>query len=153
MVVLLAFAFISGMITILSPCILPVLPIVLAGGSSGGKARPFGVISGFVVSFSFFTLALSAIVQALGMPADAMRYVAIALIVLFGIVMLVPQAARASSTSRCRASRRDRSGERRRRRPAKPRAASGAGFRWGSASASYGLPASGPSWPRSSASP
>jgi len=91
MVVLLAFAFVSGVITILSPCILPVLPIVLAGGSSGGKARPFGVISGFVVSFTFFTLALSAIVQALGVPADAMRYVAIVLIVLFGIVMLVPK--------------------------------------------------------------
>jgi cytochrome c biogenesis protein CcdA/thiol-disulfide isomerase/thioredoxin len=91
MIVLLVFAFVSGVITILSPCILPVLPIVLAGGSSGGKARPFGVISGFVVSFSFFTLALSAIVQALGVPADAMRYVAIVLIVLFGVVMLVPK--------------------------------------------------------------
>jgi cytochrome c biogenesis protein CcdA/thiol-disulfide isomerase/thioredoxin len=91
MAVLLAFAFLSGVITILSPCILPVLPIVLAGGSSGGKARPFGVIAGFVVSFSFFTLALSAIVQALGVPADAMRYVAIALITLFGVVMLVPR--------------------------------------------------------------
>ena len=91
MAVLLAFAFVSGLITILSPCILPVLPIVLAGGSSGGKARPFGVIAGFVLSFSFFTLALSAIVQALGIPADTMRYVAIALIVLFGIVMLVPR--------------------------------------------------------------
>jgi cytochrome c biogenesis protein CcdA/thiol-disulfide isomerase/thioredoxin len=91
MIVLLAFAFVSGVITILSPCILPVLPIVLAGGSSGGRARPFGVISGFVVSFTFFTLALSAIVQALGVPADAMRYVAIILIVLFGIVMLVPK--------------------------------------------------------------
>ncbi len=91
MAVLLAFAFISGVITILSPCILPVLPIVLAGGSSGGKARPFGVISGFVVSFTFFTLALSAIVQALGVSPDAMRYVAIVLIVLFGLVMLVPR--------------------------------------------------------------
>ena len=90
MAVLIAFAFISGVVTILSPCILPVLPIVLAGGSSGGKARPFGVISGFVLSFSFFTLTLSAIVQALGVPADAMRHVAIVLIVLFGVVMLVP---------------------------------------------------------------
>ncbi len=91
MLVLLAFAFISGVITILSPCILPVLPIVLAGGSSGGRARPFGVISGFVVSFAFFTLALSAIVQALGVPADSMRYVAIVLIAGFGVVMLVPK--------------------------------------------------------------
>jgi cytochrome c biogenesis protein CcdA/thiol-disulfide isomerase/thioredoxin len=91
MAVLLVFAFVSGVITILSPCILPVLPIVLAGGGSGGKARPFGVIAGFVISFTFFTLALAAIVRALGVPADTMRYIAIALIVLFGAVMLVPR--------------------------------------------------------------
>jgi len=91
MAVLLAFAFVSGVITILSPCILPVLPIVLAGGSSGGKARPFGVIAGFVASFAFFTLALSAIVQALGVPADTMRYAAIVLVAGFGLVMLVPR--------------------------------------------------------------
>ena len=90
MIVLLAFAFVSGVITILSPCILPVLPIVLSGGVGGGKARPFGVLVGFVVSFTAFTLALSAIVQALGIPVDALRIAAVVLIVLFGLVMLVP---------------------------------------------------------------
>ena len=49
------------------------------------------MISGFIVSFSFFTLALSAIVQALGVPADTMRYVAMVLIVFFGVVMVVPR--------------------------------------------------------------
>ena len=68
MAVLLAFAFVSGVVTILSPCILPVLPIVLSGSVGGGKARPFGVLGGFVASFTVFTLALSAIVQAIGIP-------------------------------------------------------------------------------------
>lgn len=90
MIVLLGFAFVSGVITILSPCILPVLPIVLSGGVGGGRARPFGVLVGFIVSFTVFTLALSAIVQALGIPVDTMRIVAVVLIVLFGLVMLVP---------------------------------------------------------------
>ena len=90
MTVILAFAFLSGVITILSPCILPVLPIVLSGGVGGGKARPFGVLAGFVVSFTAFTLSLSAIVQAIGIPVDALRIVAVTLIVLFGVVMLVP---------------------------------------------------------------
>jgi cytochrome c biogenesis protein CcdA/thiol-disulfide isomerase/thioredoxin len=89
-IVLLAFAFVSGVITILSPCILPVLPIVLSGGVGGGKARPFGVLAGFVASFTVFTLALSAIVQAIGIPVDALRIAAVVLIVLFGVVMLVP---------------------------------------------------------------
>src|SRR5512137_2097516 len=90
MIVLLGFAFLSGIITILSPCILPVLPIVLSGGVAGGRARPFGVIGGFIASFTVFTLALTAIVQALRIPADAMRIVAIVLVAAFGVVMLVP---------------------------------------------------------------
>jgi cytochrome c biogenesis protein CcdA/thiol-disulfide isomerase/thioredoxin len=91
MAILIAFAFISGVITILSPCILPVLPILLSGGVSGGRARPYGVITGFIVSFTVFTLTLSTIVQALRIPADALRIAAVVLIILFGIVMLVPR--------------------------------------------------------------
>jgi cytochrome c biogenesis protein CcdA/thiol-disulfide isomerase/thioredoxin len=91
MAILIAFAFLSGVITILSPCILPLLPILLSGGVSGGRARPFGVITGFVVSFTVFTLTLSAIVRALHIPADALRIAAVVLIALFGLVMLVPR--------------------------------------------------------------
>ncbi len=90
MTVLLAFAFVSGVITILSPCILPVLPIVLSGGVSGGRARPFGVIAGFVASFTVFTVTLSALVQAIGINADSLRVVAVVLIAAFGAVMIVP---------------------------------------------------------------
>jgi cytochrome c biogenesis protein CcdA/thiol-disulfide isomerase/thioredoxin len=90
MIVLLGFAFLSGVITILSPCILPVLPVVLSGGVTGGKARPFGVMAGFVASFTAFTLALTAIVQALRIPVDTMRIAAVVLVGVFGLVMLVP---------------------------------------------------------------
>ncbi len=90
MIVLLAFAFLSGLITVLSPCILPVLPVVLSGGMGAGKARPFGVLAGFVASFTAFTLALTAIVQAIGISPDALRIAAVVLLVLFGVVMLVP---------------------------------------------------------------
>ncbi len=90
MTLLLVFAFLSGVVTILSPCILPVLPIVLSGSIGNGRAKPFGVIAGFVASFTVFTLALSSIVQALGIAPDALRIVAVVLIVAFGFVMLVP---------------------------------------------------------------
>ncbi len=89
--VLLTFAFVSGVITILSPCILPVLPLVLSGSVGGGRARPFGVLAGFVASFAVFTLTLSAIVRALGIPADALRILAAVLIAIFGVVMVVPK--------------------------------------------------------------
>ena len=90
MAALLVFAFVSGIVTILSPCILPVLPIVLSGGVAGGKARPLGVVTGFVASFSAFTLALTALVQALGVSPDALRIVAVVLIAAFGLVMAIP---------------------------------------------------------------
>ncbi len=90
MVVLLPFAFLSGILTILSPCILPVLPVVLSG-SVGGKARPYGVILGFVASFSLFTLALTAIVDRLGIPDDSFRIVAVVFMSIFGLIMIVPK--------------------------------------------------------------
>lgn len=90
MMILLFFAFLSGIVTILSPCILPVLPIVLSG-SVGGKRRPFGVILGFIASFSIFTLALSTLVRVLSIPPDALRILAVVLITGFGLVMIIPK--------------------------------------------------------------
>lgn len=92
MLLLIFFAFIAGFVTILSPCILPVLPVVLSGSLSGGKKRPLGVITGFIGSFTFFTLFLSTIVRATGIPSDFLRNVAIALIFFFGFFLIVPQA-------------------------------------------------------------
>jgi cytochrome c biogenesis protein CcdA/thiol-disulfide isomerase/thioredoxin len=90
MFILIFFAFLSGIVTILSPCILPILPIVLSG-SVGGKRRPFGVILGFIISFSVFTLALTALVRLLNIPPDALRVAAVVLLIVFGLVMTVPR--------------------------------------------------------------
>ncbi|CAN5285041.1 cytochrome c biogenesis protein DipZ [soil metagenome] len=91
MLLLLAFAFVAGVVTILSPCILPVLPIVLSGSVGDGKKRPLGIVAGFVISFTFFTLALTAIVKATGISSDSLRIVAVFVIAFFGITLLLPQ--------------------------------------------------------------
>lgn len=91
MIILLLFAFMAGVVTILSPCILPVLPIILAGSVAEGRRRPVGIILGFIASFTFFTLLLTAIVKATGLPADSLRLLAVVVIFLFGIVLLFPQ--------------------------------------------------------------
>ncbi|MDP3178455.1 MAG: hypothetical protein Q8M76_11175, partial [Spirochaetaceae bacterium] len=90
MAILAFFAFVSGLATIASPCVLPLLPVVLAGGIEGGPRRPLGIAAGFAASFAFFTLALSAIVAATGISPDALRFAAAALVAAFGLVMLVP---------------------------------------------------------------
>ena len=95
MIILVLFAFIAGIVTILSPCILPILPIVLAG-SVGGHKRPLGIVTGFVLSFTFFTLFLAVIVRSFGISADALRLVSVIIIGLFGIALVLPAAQKIS---------------------------------------------------------
>src|SRR5260221_8908590 len=91
MILLLGFAFLAGIVTILSPCILPILPIVLSGTVGGGKRKPLGIILGFILSFTFFTLFLTKIVQLTGIPADFLRIFAAIVLLLFGISLFTPK--------------------------------------------------------------
>jgi cytochrome c biogenesis protein CcdA/thiol-disulfide isomerase/thioredoxin len=90
MMILLIFAFLAGIVTILSPCILPILPIVLSGTVSGDKKRPYGIILGFILSFTFFTLFLTTIVRLTGIPTNTLRIIAGIVLMLFGLSLLVP---------------------------------------------------------------
>jgi len=91
MIILIAFSFTAGLVTVLSPCILPVLPILLAGSVGQRKQRPLGIITGFVLSFTFFTLVLSTFVAVTGISADVLRFTAIAMIGVFGLFLLIPK--------------------------------------------------------------
>ncbi len=88
---LLFFAFLAGIFTVLSPCILPILPAILSAGTAQGRLRPLGIILGLICSFTFFTLTLTAIVHATGLSPNVLRYGAIVLIFLFGLVMIFPK--------------------------------------------------------------
>lgn len=91
MFVLIVFAFLAGIVTILSPCILPILPIILSGTVTQGRLRPWGIIIGFIFSFTFFTLSLSVLVKATGVSADVVRLFAIIVVIGFGVVLLFPK--------------------------------------------------------------
>ena len=91
MALLLGFAFLAGIFTVLSPCILPILPAILSAGTLQGKLRPLGIIIGLICSFTFFTLSLTAIVHATGLSPNLLRYAAILLIFLFGLIMIFPR--------------------------------------------------------------
>lgn len=90
--ILLGIAFLAGLITAISPCVLPVLPILLGGGASG--RRPFGIILGLVGSFSVFTVVGSALLDSLGLPQDALRNLAIVMLFLLAATLLFPAIAR-----------------------------------------------------------
>jgi cytochrome c biogenesis protein CcdA/thiol-disulfide isomerase/thioredoxin len=90
MVLLIAFAFLAGIGTALSPCVLPVLPIALSAGATGGSRRPLGIVTGLALSFTFATVALVYVIHALGLPDDLLRKLAIAGLIGFGIALAVP---------------------------------------------------------------
>jgi cytochrome c biogenesis protein CcdA/thiol-disulfide isomerase/thioredoxin len=85
-----AFAFVAGAATAISPCVLPVLPVALSAGLTGGRRRPLGVVSGLALSFAFATVALVYVIDALGLPDDLLRNLAIAVLLVFGVSLLVP---------------------------------------------------------------
>lgn len=93
MILILLFSFLAGIVTILSPCILPILPIILSstiGGVEVGNKRAIGIITGFIGSFTFFTLFLSTIVRISGIPSDLLRTISVVIIITFGISQLIP---------------------------------------------------------------
>jgi cytochrome c biogenesis protein CcdA/thiol-disulfide isomerase/thioredoxin len=90
MLLLLGVAFVAGVVTAISPCVLPVLPIVLAGGATGGARRPYAIVAGLVASFTVFTLSAAALLSALGLPDDLLRTLAIAVVVVVGVSLVWP---------------------------------------------------------------
>ncbi|MBA3401337.1 MAG: cytochrome c biogenesis protein DipZ [Actinobacteria bacterium] len=89
MLILLGAAFVAGVITSLSPCMLPVLPLILAGSaSSTDRRRPYVIIAGLVLSFTIFTLAGGALLSALGLPEDLLRDLAIAAMLVMAASLL-----------------------------------------------------------------
>jgi cytochrome c biogenesis protein CcdA/thiol-disulfide isomerase/thioredoxin len=90
MALLMIFALVAGAGTALSPCVLPVLPAVLAVGTTGGRRRPLGVVTGIVLSFTFATVALVYVIDVLGLPDNLVRWLAIGTLAVFGVVLLIP---------------------------------------------------------------
>jgi cytochrome c biogenesis protein CcdA/thiol-disulfide isomerase/thioredoxin len=100
---LLLVGFIGGLLTGISPCIVPVLPVLFFSGGteaarplaksgkpSGGR-RPYLVILGLVLSFSFFTLAGSFLLSLLHLPPETIIWIGIVFLVLIGIGQIVPR--------------------------------------------------------------
>ena len=85
MALLMLFALVAGAGTALSPCVLPILPAVLSAGVTGGRRRPLGVVTGLALSFTFATVALVYVIDALGLPDGIARTIAIVVLFAFGI--------------------------------------------------------------------
>ena len=83
-----ALSFLEGIALIASPCILPVLPLILSTSIEGGRKRPFGIIVGFVLAFTLFALLSRELVAIFHVNLEYLKMGALILLALFGITLL-----------------------------------------------------------------
>jgi cytochrome c biogenesis protein CcdA/thiol-disulfide isomerase/thioredoxin len=93
MIVLLLFAVLAGAGTALSPCVLPVLPALLSAGGVGGARRPLGIVLGLSITFTVTIVGVAKVVGGVGLGSDPLRDLAIGVLVVFGLVLLMPNVA------------------------------------------------------------
>ncbi len=89
MLLVVVFAFVAGVLTILAPCALPVIPLALGAGSTGGRRRVTGLVLGFGVTFIGATVLLAAALAAVGLTTDGLRIVSVVVLVGAGLGLAV----------------------------------------------------------------
>ena len=95
----LIFAYGAGLLTLINPCVLPVLPIVLATALQASRLGPVALAAGMSLSFVVLGVSVTAFGRAVGLTTDDIAQAGAVLMILFGIVMLVPQASAVFSTA------------------------------------------------------
>jgi cytochrome c-type biogenesis protein len=87
----LGLAFLAGVLTVLSPCVLPLLPIVLGAASSQHRLGPLALAGGLALSFTAIGLFVATIGFAAGLDTGFFRTVSAVLLIGVGLVLLVPR--------------------------------------------------------------
>jgi cytochrome c biogenesis protein CcdA/thiol-disulfide isomerase/thioredoxin len=93
MLVLIGFAILAGAGTALSPCVLPVLPALLSASALGGRRRPVGIVIGLSVTFTVTIVFLSSVIDGVGLGGNFVRYLAVAVLLIFGVALMLPAVA------------------------------------------------------------
>ncbi|MER9506773.1 cytochrome c biogenesis CcdA family protein [Mesorhizobium sp. M0579] len=84
-------ALLAGVLSILSPCVLPLLPVVLTGAVAEHRLAPLALAVGVAVSFTSIGVFVATVGFSIGLDMTAFRMAAAVLLILFGAVLLVPR--------------------------------------------------------------
>jgi cytochrome c biogenesis protein CcdA/thiol-disulfide isomerase/thioredoxin len=90
MLLLMLFALIAGAGTAITPCVLPVVPALLASSATGGRRRPIGIVIGLGATFTIAIVLLAELVNGVGLASGAARTLSIVVLIFFGIALLLP---------------------------------------------------------------
>ncbi len=91
MLATLGFAFLAGLFSTLSPCVLPLLPIVLGAAASEHRLGPIALALGLDLSFTVIGLFVATVGFVVGLDADVFRLAGAGLAVMIGLVLVVPR--------------------------------------------------------------
>jgi cytochrome c biogenesis protein CcdA len=87
----LGLAFLAGALSVLSPCVLPLLPIVLGTAASEHRLGPVALAAGLALSFTAIGLFVATVGFAMGLDTDVFRTVSAILLIALGVLLLVPR--------------------------------------------------------------
>ena len=90
----LVFAYGAGLLTLINPCVLPVLPIVLATALQASRFGPAALALGMSLSFVAIGLLVTVAGRSLGLDQERLAEAGAAVMIGFGLVLLVPAAGR-----------------------------------------------------------
>ena len=80
----------AGSLTTLSPCVFPILPLVLGGAVQGHRLAPLAMGSGMAISFATMGMVVGALGPALGIDSESVRFVGALMLIVLGLVTLIP---------------------------------------------------------------
>jgi cytochrome c-type biogenesis protein len=87
----LVFGYLAGLLTLINPCVLPVLPIVLATALQAHKLGPVALAAGMSTAFVTLGLGIATLGQSIGLSAETLSDAAAVLMLIFGLILLVPR--------------------------------------------------------------
>lgn len=88
MLIVLGFAFVAGVLTILAPCTLPVVPLVFGAAATGGRKRTVGIVAGFGVTFVLAAVVLASALAAAGLTTDRLRFASAVVLGIVGLTLV-----------------------------------------------------------------
>jgi len=87
----LLFGYLAGLLTLINPCVLPVLPIILASAVQAGRHGPLAIAAGMCLSFVTIGMLIATAGHTIGLTDQLMSQIGAVMMIAFGLVLLVPQ--------------------------------------------------------------
>ena len=87
----LVFGYLAGLLTLINPCVLPVLPIILASAMQAGRNGPLAIAAGMCLSFVCIGMLVATVGHTVGLTEQRLSQIGAIMMMLFGLILLVPQ--------------------------------------------------------------